>query len=74
MCNPLQLHWLQLCRLAAYLHAHPSYEILFKHQEMPNLVYAEVDSDWAGCLETRRCFGGGYEFFGTSLLDGWANT
>ena len=74
MCNPLQLHWLQLCRLAAYLHAHPSYEILFKYQEMPNLVYAEVDSDWAGCLETRRSTDGGYEFFGTSLLDGWANT
>ena len=74
MCNPLQLHWLQLCRLAAYLHAHPSYEILLKYQEMPNLVYAEVDSDWAGCLETRRSTDGGYEFFGTSLLDGWANT
>ena len=74
MCNPLQLHWLQLCRLAAYLHAHQSYEILFRYQEMPNLVYAEVDSDWAGCLETRRSTDGGYEFFGTSLLDGWANT
>jgi hypothetical protein len=74
MSNPLQLHWLQLCRLASYLHSHPEYEIVFRYQAMPSTIYAEVDADWAGCLETRRSTDGGFEFFGDCLLDGWAGT
>jgi len=65
---------LQLCRLASYLHSHPEYEIVFRYQAMPSTIYAEVDADWAGCLETRRSTDGGFEFFGDCLLDGWAGT
>ena len=74
MANPTKLHWLQLCRLASYLAAHPELELVYAYQELPSEVYAEVDADWAGCVETRRSTDGGFEFFGKCLIDGWSNT
>ncbi len=44
------------------------------YQELPGKVYAEVDSDWACCVEMRRSTDGGLEFFGKCLLDGWSST
>ena len=74
MANPTKLHWLQLCRLASYLAAHPELELVYAYQELPSEVYAEVDADWAGCVETRRSTDGGFEFFGKCLIDGWSST
>ena len=74
MANPTKLHWLQLCRLASYLAAHPEPELVYAYQALPSEVYAEVDADWAGCVETRRSTDGGFEFFGKCVIDGWSST
>ena len=54
MANPLVEHWLMLCRLASYLHAHPRMVSRFDYQPMASEVYCEVDADWAGDPKTRR--------------------
>ena len=74
MANPTKLHWLQLCRLASYLAAHPQLELVYAYQELPSEIYAEVDADWAGCVETRRSTDGGFEFFGKCVIDAWSST
>ena len=74
MACPLRRHWLQLCRLASFLRTWPVVEMRFDYQPFPKELYAEVDADWAEDAEHRRSMGGGYEFFGTALIDGWCST
>ena len=63
-----------LCRLASYLHAHPTMVSRFEYQPMAEEVYCEVDADWAGDQKSRRSTDGGFEFLGTCVIDGWACT
>ena len=71
MSKPRVVDKLRLARLAAYLTACPQMTCFYPYGDFPDKIYCEVDADWAGDLETRRSRDGGYEFFGTYLLDGW---
>lgn len=72
MANPTQHPCYMLCRLASFLNAHPRFCLVYAYQDSPTRVHAEVDSDLGGDPVSRRSTDGGYEFFGTAVLDGWS--
>ena len=62
-------------RLARYLLQFP--RIIFEFN--PNLeddgvIYVYSDSDWAGCLRTRRSTSGGVMMLGNGVVKTWSNT
>ena len=62
-------------RLARYLLEHPRQVLVFRPCEVvdsPIVVY--TDSDWAGCLRTRKSTSGGMLFFEGGLLKTWSST
>ena len=61
-------------RLARYLSTRTRMICHFKKQKMPKEVEAWSDSDWAGCLETRKSTSGGLIKFGTHILKSWSIT
>ena len=61
-------------RLARYLSTRTRMICHFKKQKMPKEIEAWSDSDWAGCLETRKSTSGGPIKFGTHILKSWSIT
>jgi len=61
-------------RLARYLVARPRAVCEFKRQSKPGFVEGWSDSDWAGCLETRKSTSGGLIKFGSHVLKAWSVT
>ena len=55
----LKMQEMQLMRRANYISAVREWGWDFQHQEMPDEVYVEVDSDWAQCPRTCRSTGAG---------------
>ena len=64
----LKLQEMQLMRRANYISAVREWRWDFQHQEMPDEVYVEVDSDWAQCPRTCRSTGAGLVFWRKHLL------
>ena len=54
-------------RLARYLSTRTTMICHFKKQKMPKEIEAWSDSDWAGCLETRKSISGGLIKFGAHI-------
>ena len=71
---PTVLHRHQLSRLATYLNKFPEAKWVYAYQAMPSDIRIEVDADWAGDEVGRRSTDGGFELFGSCLLDAWATT
>ena len=46
----------------------------YKFQDLPTTVDIFVDTDFAGCKETRRSTSGGAILVGQCLVKHWANT
>jgi len=61
-------------RLARYLVGRPRVVCWFKRQERPGQTEGWSDSDWAGCLETRKSTSGGLIKWGTHVLKTWSVT
>ena len=61
-------------RLARYLVTRMRMVCHFKKQERPNFMEGWSDSDWAGCLETRKSTSGGILKFGKDILKAWSTT
>lgn len=61
-------------RLARYLACKPRTVIKLKSQKMPEWVEGWSDSDWAGCLETRKSTSGGVIRWGNHTLKAWSTT
>ena len=61
-------------RLARYLSTRTRTICHFRKQKMPKEIEAWSDSDWAGCLETRKSTSGGLIKFGTHILKSWSIT
>ena len=60
-------------RLARYLRSQPRVVYQYPWQECNELVVF-VDTDFAGCLETRRSTSGGGAMLGAHLIKHWAST
>ena len=63
-----------LKRLARYLVGKPRMINRFDRQEMPKGIEGWSDSDWAGCLETRKSTSGGLIMFGKHMIKSWSVT
>ena len=61
-------------RAARYLLGCPTVEIEFVEQYMPKYLKIYVDSDWAGCLDTRKSTSGGVAMHGCHCLKTWSST
>ena len=73
MSKPTEGSWARLKRLARYLRGTPRLVEHFSNQECNHLrVYA--DSDWAGCIATRKSTSGGVAMLGTHQLKHWSST
>jgi hypothetical protein len=76
MSRPKRESWNKLKRLARYLLKHP--RLIFKYFAKDELedMHLEVysDSDWAGCLKTRKSTSGGMASIGGGMLRSWSST
>ena len=74
MSRPLEEDWQKLKKLGRYLSGRARVVVQFKFQELPNSVNVWVDSDWAGCLRTRRSTIGGGIRVGGHTVKTWSST
>ena len=73
MVQPRSIDWLALKRVAGYLAHRPRVAYRFEWQTVSDIT-AYVDTDFAGCLETRRSTSGGCLMMGQHLLKHWSTT
>ena len=73
MSAPTEASWAKLKRLARYLRGSPRLVEKFGEQEASHLrIYA--DSDWAGCIATRKSTSGGVAMLGNHQIKHWSTT
>ena len=66
--------WRALKRLGRYLIGRPRVVLRFERQHMPTRFDCSVDTDWAGCVRTRRSTNGGALLLGRHLIETWSTT
>ena len=72
MASPGSCSMQALKRLGRYLRAHPRLAFTMPRQEAESIeVYS--DTDWAGCVRTRRSTSGGCAMIGSHLLRCWSS-
>ena len=73
MSKPRRADWQALRRIARYLKHQPRLVYQYPGQEESEITVF-VDSDFAGCLETRRSTSGGCMMLGRHLVKHWSST
>ncbi len=61
-------------RIIRYLCKHPRAALQYRWQDMPAHICVYSDSDWAGCVRTRRSTTGGVAMLGCHLVRSWSRT
>ena len=74
MSKPRRCDWGKIKRLARYLKGAPRMVLSYPWQNMNNVITAVVDTDFAGCLETRKSTSGGIMMHGAHCLKSWSTT
>ena len=74
MANPTEEGEKQIKRAIRYLKSEPAVRYRYGWQECPSNVDCFTDSDWAGCLRTRRSTSGGVAMLGHHCLTHWSRT
>lgn len=74
MSDPTASDWESLKRLGRYLVDKRRYKVYYHYQDRPNELTVWTDSDYAGCLRTRKRTSGGVVMIGTHWLKGWSTT
>jgi hypothetical protein len=65
----------KLRRLARYLVDTPELEVMFASEGVDeSVIDVYTDSDWAGCIKTRKSTSGGVMHFGGGLVKSWSST
>jgi hypothetical protein len=67
MCDPWEPHLTAIKRILHYLQGTPNYDILLRLLSSSDLV-VYMDTDWAGCLDTRRSTSDYAVFLGDNLV------
>jgi hypothetical protein len=67
MCDPWESHLTAIKRILHYLQGTPNYDILLRLLSSSDLV-VYMDTDWAGCLDTRRSTSDYAVFLGDNLV------
>ena len=74
MSSPAKGDVRKLHRLARYLKAHPRLVFSFDHQVAPARLDVYSDSNWAGCLRSRKSTQGGMVMHGLHCVKTWSST
>ena len=74
MAAPTQGDLRALRRLARYLVQAPRVVWRYAWQEPTSELSVFTDSDWAGCIRTRKSTSGGCILLGTHLIKSWSST
>ena len=74
MAGPTRGSFKKLKHLARYLVLVPEVELFYENQAMPKEMDTHGDSDWAGCLGTRKSTSGGFAVLGKHLIKSWSST
>ena len=77
MARPTEIGWRKLKRLARYLLDYPRAILEFKKTKTEfgkDVLEVYSDSDWAGCIRTRRSTSGGVVMLNGTLVKSWSST
>ena len=72
MSKPTRDDWGKLKRIARYLFLHPRAIYKYRFQRRPSYLDVYSDSNWAGCLKTRKSSQGGVCMFGGHCIRSWS--
>ena len=73
MASPTELSLAALKRLGRYVHGHRRLAYHYPWQSVSR-VDTYSDTDWAGCLKTRKSTSGGCLMLGSHLIKSWSST
>ena len=73
MATPTVLSWKALKRIGRYLCGRPRLVYMYRQQEMSH-IDTYVDTDWAGCVRTRKSTSGGAIMLGKHCIKHWSST
>ena len=75
MSAPSEDSWVKLKRIARYLLMYPKFIWQFGGRDVDaDELHVYADSDWAGCVKTRRSTSGGVAMLGGTALTHWSHT
>ena len=76
MARPRQASWRKMKKLARYLKGQPRMvqKVKLGHKGIGDEIKVIVDSDWAGCVDTRKSTNGGCIMVGDVCLKAWSTT
>ena len=77
MATPTSRSWLKLKRLGRYLMEYPRFVLRLEKvekNESKDVIDVFSDSDWAGCLRTRRSTTGGVASLYGTAVKSWSST
>ena len=74
MAKPTTADLMRLKRLARYLIKYPRAVFYYPHREPPTKIQVYSDTDWAGCIRTRKSTQGGVVLLGGCCVQSWAST
>ena len=74
MSAPSEEDWVSLKRLGRYLAGAPRMSAAYPWQSSMKHISVWCDSDWAGCLKTRRSTTGGVLYLGSHVVKTWSVT
>ena len=74
MANPMNGDWSLLKRVARYLVSHKRLVHVYEWQDEEPTFSVYTDSNWAGCLQTRKSTSGACLFHGRHLIGSYAKT
>ena len=73
MATPTVLSWKALKRMGRYLCGRPRLVYMYRQQELSH-IDTYVDTDWAGCVRTRKSTSGGAIMLGKHCIKHWSST
>ena len=74
MSNPTVGDVIRLKRILRYLKSSPRAVTTYRWQDPVTCITGFSDSDWAGCVKTRRSTSGGFLLIGLHLISHWSST
>ena len=74
MAKPTQGDLIRLKRLIRHLVKYPRVVFEYPHRVMPKSILVYSDSDWAGCVRTRKSTQGGACMLGGCCIKSWSST
>ena len=72
LASPSQESWMKLERLLRYLKGSPRLRMKYSYQHNDRTITAWTDSDFAGCIKSRKSTSAGVTMSGNHLVKSWS--